>query len=160
MNKRTCKLTAGAALAVFLTSGLALAASASADKTITVFKTPWCGCCELWVEAMQEAGYTMKTTDLEELSRVKDQAGVPGDLEACHTAVTGGERKYVLEGHVPVEAVQKLLSEQPGVKGIAVPGMPAGSPGMGYDPDARYTVYSFDGSSDGNSSVFLEAGME
>ena len=65
-----------------------------------------------------------------------------------------------LEGHVPIEAVEKLLEEQPDIKGIAVPGMPSGSLGMGYDPNARYTVYSFDGVSDEAPAVFLETGVK
>ncbi|XHC00234.1 DUF411 domain-containing protein [Nitratireductor sp. ac15] len=160
MNKRTRTLAAGATLAILIATGVANATPVSNGKTITVFKTPWCGCCEVWVEALQKAGFEMKTTDLEDLAGVKKQAGVPADLEACHTAVIEGERKYVLEGHVPIEAVEKLLSERPDVKGIAVPGMPSGSLGMGYDPDARYTVYSFDGSPDRTPGVFLETGIK
>lgn len=158
MKNHANRVAAGAALAFFLAPGLAHAAPA--DTAITVFKTPWCGCCELWVEAMKEAGYPVTTTDLEDLSSIKKQASVPGDLEACHTAVVDGERKYVLEGHVPIEAVEKLLEEQPDIKGIAVPGMPSGSLGMGYDPNARYTVYSFDGVSDEAPAVFLETGVK
>ena len=160
MNKRPSTVAAGAALAILIATGVAHATSLSNGKTITVFKTPWCGCCEVWVEALQKAGYEIKTTDLEDLDGVKKQAGVPADLEACHTAVIDGERKYVLEGHVPIEAVEKLLSERPDVKGIAVPGMPSGSLGMGYDPNARYTVYSFDGSADRTPDVFLETGVK
>ncbi|MBN7755423.1 DUF411 domain-containing protein [Nitratireductor aquimarinus] len=160
MKNAILKQMPAAALALSTLLGAAHAAPADSDKTITVYKTPWCGCCEVWVEAMEEAGYTMKVSDLEDLTNVKKQAGVPDAMGACHTAVIGDERKYVLEGHVPIEAVEKLMSEKPDVKGIAVPGMPMGSLGMGYDPEAEYTVYTFDGYADTQPGVFLETGKK
>lgn len=128
------------------------------DQTITVFKTPWCGCCKVWVEAMQKAGYTVRATYMEDLSAIKKQAGIPEKLEACHTSVIGDDRKYVLEGHVPIEAVEKLMTERPDVRGISTPGMPMGSLGMGYDPDAEYTVFSYTGVAGEAPAVFYEAG--
>ena len=113
------------------------------DKHITVFKTPWCGCCQVWVDAVEKAGYTVETKDMEDLSSIKTQAGVPAKLEACHTAAIGGDRKYVLEGHVPLAAISKLMTEQPDIRGISTPGMPMGSLGMGEDPKAKYDVLAF-----------------
>lgn len=141
----------GLALTISLFATSAMAASMSA------YKNPWCGCCEAWVDAMRAAGHDVTTHDVEDLDPVKRQAGVPADMEACHTvsmALDG--RTYVIEGHVPREAVDKLISERPDIRGIAVPGMPDGSLGMGDDPAARYTVWAFDGK--GEKSRFYEAG--
>ena len=137
MTRQT--LVAGALAGLISFSGVALA---DKDKTVTVFKTPWCGCCQVWTDAVEKAGYHVIVKDMEDLSAIKKQAGVPAEMEGCHTAVIGDDRKYVIEGHVPLEAIEKMMSERPDIRGIAVPGMPQGSLGMGYDPSARYTVYS------------------
>ncbi len=139
-------------------SSIANASEGHDDNAITVYKTPWCGCCQVWVEAMQKAGYTVETNDLDDLSNIKQQAEVPKHLEACHTAVIGGERKYVLEGHVPIAAVEKLQAEKPKIRGISTPGMPMGSLGMGFDEKAKYTVYAYQSRSDEKPRVFYEAG--
>jgi hypothetical protein len=122
--------------------------------TVVVYKTATCGCCGGWVEHMQQAGFTVDARDMPgnaELMRVKVDAGVPGAMATCHTAVVDG---YVVEGHVPAEQVKRLLAERPDVAGIAVPGMPIGSPGM-EGPGARpYQVLSFDHR--GGSAVFAE----
>lgn len=115
------------------------AASVAAAGAVTVYKTPWCGCCHAWSEAVGQAGYDVATVALEDLSQVRKQAGVPADVEGCHVAAVDG---YFLEGHVPLEAIGKLLSERPAVAGLAVPGMPQGSLGMGDDPSAAYDVYA------------------
>lgn len=133
-------------------------AHADEDTAITVFKTPWCGCCEMWVEAMREAGYTVAVNDLEDLSAIKKQAGVSDALQACHTAVLDGNRKYVLEGHVPLEAIEKLKSQAPDIRGISVPGMPQGSLGMGNDADASYVVYAFTDSGVSEPTAFHQVG--
>ncbi len=130
-------------------------AEASEKSEMQVFKSPWCNCCEDWTRAMRAAGFDAQTTDLEDLDPIKKQAGVPGDLEGCHTAVIDG---YVLEGHVPAVAVKKLLARRPQVRGLAVPGMPLGATGMGDDPKARYSVFAFGGPKPGTPSVFYEAG--
>lgn len=121
---------------------LAVPTQADEEKTMTVYKSPWCGCCEVWTEAVEAAGYRVVVEDLEDLSSIKQQAGIPDDMQACHTAVIGNDRKYIIEGHVPLEAIDKMMTERPDIRGIAVPGMPEGSLGMGYDPSAEYTVYS------------------
>lgn len=155
MNRMT-KLISTAALM----SAMAFPVLAGGNgASMTVYKNPWCGCCEVWLEAMQAAGYDVTVRDMEDLDTVKKQAGVPSDMEACHTATLDvGGRKYAIEGHVPLQAMEKLMSERPDVRGIAVPGMPGGSLGMGYDENARYDVYSFAGRSDERPQVFYEAG--
>ncbi|WP_419907907.1 DUF411 domain-containing protein [Hoeflea sp.] len=139
------------------TSAVAIAGQAAeTDRTpVTVFMTPWCGCCHAWTEIMREEGFEPTVHDVEDLDPVKSQAGVPGNMQSCHTAAAGG---YVLEGHVPPAAVRKLLSERPAVRGLSVPGMPAGSPGMGNDSDAHYTVYSFSHDREATPQVYLEIG--
>ncbi|HSH75466.1 MAG TPA: DUF411 domain-containing protein [Longimicrobiales bacterium] len=134
-----------------------LALTDAADQslpTVVVYKTATCGCCGGWVEHMRQAGFTVDARDLPgnaELMRVKVDAGVPGAMATCHTAVVDG---YVIEGHVPAEQVRRLLEDRPDVAGIAVPGMPIGSPGM-EGPAARpYQVYAFD--HQGGSAVFAE----
>ncbi len=113
-------LACGAAL------GLAAPALASPDEVV-MYKDPNCGCCGKWAEHMRSAGFPVKEVASPRMDLVKQEAGVPEALGSCHTAKVGG---YVVEGHVPVAAVNRLLDERPVLKGIAVPGMPAGSPGM------------------------------
>ena len=127
-------------------SALALLAGASrslaADPTITVTKDPNCGCCSGWVEHLRQAGFAVEVRDVPDVNRVKARLGVPSDLAACHTAEVSG---YVIEGHVPVAALRRLLDEKPNAKGLAVAGMPVGSPGMevpGTPPDT-YDVILF-----------------
>ena len=106
---------------------------------------------------MVKAGYSVETKNLEDLQMIKRQAGVPTGLAACHTAVLG---KYVIEGHVPLEAIKKLHEEKPDIRGIAVAGMPGGSLGMGYNPKARYDVMSFTFSKTEKPKLFYEAGKK
>lgn len=140
-----------AAVAVLLTSPAAAIAAAE----MTVYKTPWCGCCHAWAEAVEKAGYQVSTVDLEDLSGIRKQAGVPADMEGCHIAAVDG---YFLEGHVPLEAIGKLLSERPEIAGLAVPGMPQGSLGMGEATSAAYEVYAVPRDISEGPSVFYEAG--
>ena len=140
-----------AALAVLVASP----AAAMTAAEVTIYKTPWCGCCHAWAEAVEKAGYQVSTVDLEDLSPVRKQAGVPADLEGCHIAAVAG---YFLEGHVPLGAIGKLLSERPEIAGIAVPGMPQGSLGMGEDPSAAYDVYAVPREVSETPSVFYKAG--
>lgn len=94
---------------------------------VKVYKPTFCGCCASWVEHMRTAGFEVEVEETDELERVKSELGVPSELESCHTAEVEG---YVIEGHVPADVIARLLTERPEVRGIAVPGMPAGSPGM------------------------------
>jgi len=119
---------------------------------LTVYKSATCGCCRAWVDHMRGAGFTVRTVDTEDLGRVKGELGVPGALQSCHTAVVGA---YLVEGHVPAADVKQLLARKPAVRGLAVPGMPIGSPGMEQgDPKDydRYEVMAF--TAQGRTSVF------
>jgi hypothetical protein len=112
--------------ALMLVSGAAWA-QRDQKPTIDVFKTSTCGCCKIWVEHLRSNGFTVKTTDVEDMSGIKASRGVPAKLQSCHTGVVDG---YVLEGHVPAADIHRILKERPKVAGLAVPGMPIGSPGM------------------------------
>ena len=145
-------------LATFGVTGMAHAenhADMADHGTMHVTKSPTCGCCGAWVALAREEGYDITVTDTDDITNAKLDAGVPGNMWACHTAMIDG---YVVEGHVPFAALTKLLEERPDIAGIAVPGMPAGSPGMGNDPDARYDVIAFGGAA-GAGVVFYQAGL-
>jgi hypothetical protein len=117
-----------------------------------VYKTPTCGCCAKWVDHMKLAGFAPEVHDMPDVSPVKAKVGLPPTLQSCHTALVDG---YVIEGHVPADLVQRLLKEKPKVAGIAVPGMPVGSPGMEMggrkDP---YEVIAF--TKEGTTSVYAK----
>lgn len=133
----------GAALLAALVSMSGSTLAQRQTPTVQVYKTPTCGCCANWVKHLQAHGFTTRVTDIEDLSQTKAKLNVPGRVQSCHTATVDG---YVLEGHVPAADVQRLLKERPTVLGIAVPGMPIGSPGMevpNQKPQA-FRVYSFD----------------
>lgn len=119
------------------------------STTVTVWKSPTCGCCSSWVDHMREKGFEVVTIDTSDVHAVKRVHGVAADLGSCHTATVGG---YVLEGHVPAEDVRRLLAERPAIVGVAVPGMPMGSPGMEGPFSQKYDVIAFDRS--GRRSVF------
>ncbi len=117
---------------------------------IVVYKTANCGCCNLWVKHLRDNGFAVTAHDVKNLSRHKADNGVPRALESCHTATVDG---YVIEGHVPAGDIKRLLREAPPVRGLAVPGMPIGSPGMEQgDHKDRYEVLTFD--KRGNTEVF------
>ena len=129
-----------------------VASALESDAEVVVYKSPTCGCCTGWVEHLREAGYTVETVDLAaygDLRAMKESRGVPSDLGSCHTAVIDG---YTVEGHVPAPVIARLLEEHPEIKGIAVPGMPIGSPGMEGPNPQRYQVIAF--TADGQRSVF------
>ncbi len=119
---------------------------------MTVYRDPSCGCCEAWAEIAKKAGYQVTLVDRPDMPAIKQQYGVPEALASCHTAIAGS---YVIEGHVPMEDIARLLRERPsGLKGIAVAGMPRGSPGMEM-PDGSsdsFQVIAFDAA--GRTSVY------
>lgn len=126
-------------------------ASSATLPVVTVYKSPTCGCCSSWVEHMREAGFEVEAHDVNDLAEVKSRFGVFPQHQSCHTAKVGD---YVVEGHVPADLVRKLLREQPEVAGLAVPGMPRGSPGMEM-PDGTtdpYDVIAF--TENGESAVY------
>src|SRR5262245_50684391 len=101
--------------------------SRAAGLTVVVSKDPNCDCCNGWVEHLRQAGFVVEARDVSDINRVKARLGVPSDLAACHTAEVSG---YVIEGHVPATTLRRFLAEKPDAKGLAVAGMPVGSPGM------------------------------
>ncbi len=131
---------------LFVLAVLALPAGfARADvmPTVQVWKSPTCGCCHKWIKHLEDHGFKVKATDMRSMAQVKRSVGLPSDLRSCHTGLVGG---YVIEGHVPAPDIKRLLTEKPKIKGLAVPGMPLGSPGM-EQPDGTkepYKVLSFD----------------
>lgn len=119
--------------------------------SLLVYKTPTCGCCTGWIAHMREAGFAVDARDVTDIMSVKLDAGIPAGASSCHTTLVDG---YYVEGHVPAEQVKRLLVERPDIAGIAVPGMPTGSPGM-EGPNARpYQVVAI--AHDGTATVFAE----
>lgn len=114
-------------LVVFLSFLASTAGAASPLPTVTVYKSPSCGCCEKWVAHMKANGFPVVTHDTENLAAHKARLGVPVALGSCHTAEVGG---YLVEGHVPAADVKRLLAEKPPARGLVSPGMPASAPGM------------------------------
>jgi hypothetical protein len=121
--------------------GTLLSARSVADelRRATLYKDPSCGCCAEYAEYLRRNGFEVTVVDTADLSSVKQFHGVPAPLEGCHTTVVGG---YVVEGHVPVAAVNRLLAEKPPILGISLPGMPEGSPGMGGRKKAPFTIFA------------------
>jgi hypothetical protein len=122
-------LTRRAALAALAAVPLirATSAQAAAPPVIQVVKTPSCGCCNAWVAHLRRAGFQVRVTDVADVTPTARRLGVPDDLRSCHTASAGG---YAIEGHVPAGDIIRLLRQRPAAAGLAVPGMPMGSPGM------------------------------
>lgn len=129
---------------VFLSGTITCAAvmmsgTAKAAVGVAVYKDANCGCCHAWADALAKAGFSVTVKDVTDLSAIKAKYNVPDAMQGCHTAIVEG--KY-LEGHVPLEAIHRMLSEQPKIDGLAVPGMPSGSLGMGNDHSASYDVFA------------------
>ena len=142
----------------FLARGAAAAATASAIPSLLsaqaapammVYKYPNCGCCKTWVTLMRNAGFEISARDTADMPAIKQRYKVPEALGSCHTALVGG---YVVEGHVPADLITRLLKEKPKVLGLAVPGMPIGSPGMEGGTKEAYDVLTFDAA--GKTTVF------
>jgi len=124
----------------FLAPALLLACAPAAAATIEVIKTATCGCCSKWVEHLRKEGLTVKVTDVKDVTPTAKALGVPDELRSCHSAKIGG---YAVEGHAPAADIRRLLREKPKAAGIAVPGMPAGSPGMEGAGKQRYATVLF-----------------
>ena len=106
--------------------------------SVEVFKTPSCGCCYGYVLFLEKEKFNVKQTDMRSLHSIKQKYNIPLEMQSCHTTIIG---KYFIEGHVPLEAVNKLLKEQPDIDGIALPGMPIGTPGMPGKKEEPFVVY-------------------
>lgn len=128
-------------------------ADEAALPLLVVHKSPSCGCCGLWVEHMQQAGFPVEVRDTVEPNAIKERLGVPYGKGSCHTAEVAG---YVVEGHVPADDVKRLLAERPDAMGLVLPGMPLGSPGM-ETPDGRTDAYTVELiANDGTTSTFAQ----
>ena len=126
----------------------------SGVEQITVWKTPDCGCCKEWVAHLRANGFEVITHDVQDTAPVRQRLGLPAKFGSCHTAQTGA---YVLEGHVPAQEVKRMLREKPKALGLAVPGMPMGSPGMEMSGSMAGARDAFDVllvSADGSSRVY------
>lgn len=118
---------------------------------IKVYKDANCGCCKEWVKHLEANGFKVETMDMPDLSAVKEKYAVKPEIQACHTAVVGG---YAIEGHVPADLIKQMLKEKPAIAGLAVPGMPQGSPGMEGTTKERYDVLTFDRA--GRTTVYAQ----
>ena len=120
------------------------------EAKATVYRSPNCGCCVNYIKYLQRQDLEVEVIETDDIDSIKEEQGIPQDMLSCHTTMIGG---YVVEGHVPLEAVEKLLLEKPDIKGIAMPGMPSGSPGMP-GPKRTFSVHSL--MHDGGTSLFME----
>ena len=116
---------------------------------VEVFKTPSCGCCYGYVLFLEKEKFNVKQTDMRSLHAIKKKYNIPLEMQSCHTTIMG---KYFIEGHVPLQAVNKLLKDKPDIDGIALPGMPIGTPGMPGEKEEPYVIYQL---IDGKFSVFM-----
>ncbi|MEP6918389.1 MAG: DUF411 domain-containing protein [Acidobacteriota bacterium] len=147
------KLSRRAMLSTLVAAAVAPRAFAQPPQKMDVFKSPTCGCCEKWVSHVRASGFAPTATDVDDMTVVKTQRHVPPALQSCHTAIVAG---YVIEGHVPAEDIKRLLKERPAIAGLAVPGMPSGSPGMEGAAPRPYDVVAFD--KQGKTRVFATHG--
>lgn len=122
-------------------AALAGCAAAERGESVTVYKSPTCGCCSDWVKHMRANGFKVEAHDVDDVSPIRRRYRVPGSLASCHTAIVGG---YAIEGHVPASDIKRLLLERPAVIGLSVPGMVVGSPGMEQGKPEPYETLAFD----------------
>lgn len=129
-----------AAAVVLVPPAMAEARASAKEVEVVVYKDPNCGCCKSWVTHLRKHGFKVTSHDTREMSSIKSNFGVKDELQSCHTAMVGG---YVIEGHVPAADIKRLLKQRPKIAGLAVPGMPAGSPGMESSTPEKYEVIAF-----------------
>ena len=132
--------------------GALVLGSAANAAALTIYKSASCGCCAKWVEHVEKHGFTVTVVNVDDVMAVKAKAGIPDKLASCHTSKVGG---YVVEGHVPAADIKKLLAQKPKAKGIAVPGMPMGAPGMEHG-DHRQPYQTLLIKADGSTAVFAQ----
>lgn len=140
MLDRTHQMTRRSVVGLFVSIVVRAPAVAGEEPVVVVHRDPNCGCCVGWVQHLRDAGFAVRVEENSDLKAVRARFAVPQSLAACHTAEIAG---YVVEGHVPASAVRRLLTERPDASGLAVPGMPAGSPGMEGGTPKQYTVVLF-----------------
>lgn len=114
--------------------------ASSINYEVLVYKSPSCGCCNAWIKLLEKDNFTVTAKNTDDMPKIKAKHHVPKQLGSCHTAIIEG---YVVEGHIPIQTIKKLIKEKPDIQGIAVPGMPAGSPGMPGKQIRPYAVYAF-----------------
>jgi hypothetical protein len=155
MNKKIV-LVGIVALVIALTGGTYFLNSAQTKRDDTkihiveVFKSPSCGCCNGYIAALESDGFQVKSVNMDDLTAIKNKYNIPTEMQSCHTTIIG---RYFIEGHVPLDAVKKLLQEQPDIDGIALPGMPIGTPGMPGPKESPFVIYQI---KDGQSSEFMK----
>jgi hypothetical protein len=125
-------------LMLVLAAVFAIATARGEMPDALMYKNPQCGCCEGYAKYLRRSGFKVTVKETHNMSLISGQNGVPEKLAGCHTMLVGG---YVVEGHVPVGAINKLLTERPSIRGISLPGMPEGSPGMSGVKTAPFTIY-------------------
>lgn len=151
MNNKIALITIGI-LALFTTAFYFFNSGAKKQTngySAEVFKSPTCGCCKGYAYALEDDGFQVKPTDMANIDSIKGKYNIPNEMRSCHTTVVG---KYFIEGHVPIEAVNKLLKEQPDIDGIALPGMPIGTPGMPGPRESSFVIYQL---KDGRYAKFM-----
>ncbi len=142
MKRILLTILTGAGLCAIAVVGYTMRPDGQIKPAVVVYKSPTCGCCVKWAEHMEAAGFEVESRNMRDMGAIKKELGVPRPAHSCHTAVVDG---YVVEGHVPAAYIHQLLDEKPDLPGIAVPGMPIGSPGM-EGPNAQpYDVMTFNG---------------
>lgn len=144
------------ALLVLCSMPVAVRAANPADgPSVVVYKNESCGCCKQWVQHLTKAGFLVQVHDVDNLAPIKERAGIPYGMGSCHTAQVGG---YFIEGHVPAQDIRRLLRERPSAKGLTVPGMPAGSPGMEVPSGTGQPYDVILVAKDGKTSVYAHHG--
>lgn len=141
-------------IAVFVISlymGFGMTNNSVRAEEIIVYKSPTCGCCNKWVKHLEKEGFNVTTKDYSDMKPIKQTFDVKRQFQSCHTAKVG---KYFVEGHVPAKDIKKLLKDKPDIKGLSVPGMPMGSPGMEGHRKDKYNVIAID--KDNNATVYSE----
>jgi len=146
-------LTCGSLIALSAFAGWSplLAAESKRGMPVMLYKTPGCECCSGCADYLRSHGFTVTVMETEKLAAFSGNAGIPPELQGCHTSFLGG---YVVDGHVPIEAVQKLLAERPAIKGLALAGMPTGSPGMPGPKQEPFIIHAID--KEGKSSLYMK----
>lgn len=142
MSKRiVIAVIVGSALVAGAVGGvIGIPSAAAATRTMTVYKSPQCGCCTAWIKHLERNGFDVEIRNEARMAVVKRQYGVPSELTSCHTGIVDG---LVVEGHVPADLIDRMLTDRGDAQGIGVPGMPIGSPGMEQGTPQPYTVYAF-----------------
>lgn len=125
--------------------------SSLSGQKVTLFKSSECGCCRVYAQYLKGRGLDVEIVNMEDRSTIKSQYNIPSAMGSCHTAIIGD---YIVEGHIPVEAMEKLMDEKPEIKGIAMPGMPSGSPGMPGAKDGPFVIYAIN--VDGSAKEFMK----